>query len=147
MREVEPLLAVHAHQLAIDADRRAARRQPKHRVLPPAVALADHRGHRMGHMAGQVVARLEHKRGKLRPPSAAGLDRRRCGRRSSHGCWTQCLKVKKFSWKPIGQYGRHPPNLPIGSLPDPNSHMPNGRIPPPNICRFIFRPVFETPWP
>ena len=58
-REIEPFVLVHPRQLAIDAHRRAARRQPEHRLLPLRLPLANHPRDQPGHVSGQVLVRIK----------------------------------------------------------------------------------------
>src|SRR5436189_5332209 len=59
VRKIEPFLAMQPRQLAIHADRRAACRQPEHRLLTLRTPLTDDSRNRLSHMPRQVVARLK----------------------------------------------------------------------------------------
>ena len=74
VRKVEPFLAVHAHQLAIDADRRAARRQAQHGLLPLGTAIANDPRHNVGRH-GRAKSSFDSKTyvGRFVPPARRGL--------------------------------------------------------------------------
>ena len=79
---------MHSHQLAIDADGRAARGKTKHGLLPLGTAVANHARDNAGDIAGQIVARIKDIRWQIRSGGAAGLDwhggnRRRGGQRKA----------------------------------------------------------------